>query len=170
MQLGSITYSNKVWFSFKILSLHCDEWYYLFVYSVISSLPNNIFSSIALFKYSNKPQVTFLSPPCVSCLVYVTRYIRFFLYRNHRYLSRRRIERMQTTKKKTWIQYTRHSTFISTRSCTKSIRDSLAGTTLSSCFTKYLSTVKICSRVIFQRRFTAQRIHKLKYFSNRKIF
>ena len=40
----------------------------------------------------------------------------------------------------------------------------------SSCFTKYLSTVKICSRVIFQRRFTAQRIHKLKYFSNRKIF
>ena len=111
----------------------------MLVYSAISSLPNNIFSSIALFKYSNTPRVTFLLHQCVSYVVYVMRYIRLFLHRNHRDLSRRRIERMQTKRK--ILEFS-----IQDRSCIKRIRLQQFG----SCFTKYLSIVEICSRVIFQ--------------------
>ena len=111
----------------------------MLVYSAISSLPNNIFSSIALFKYSNTPRVTFLLHQCVSHVVYVMRYIRLFLHRNHLDLSRRRIERMQTKRK--ILEFS-----IQDRSCIKRIRLQQFG----SCFTKYLSIVEICSRVIFQ--------------------
>ena len=129
--------------SFKILSLYFCEWYKLLVYSAISSLPNNIFSSIALFKYPNTPRVTFLLHQCVSYVVYVMRYIRLFLHRNHRDLSRRRIERMQTREKYLNSVY-------KTDRALKVFVIVWRARQFSSCFTKYLSIVEICSRVIFQ--------------------